>query len=389
MGRRLAAAVLLLAVGVVALVYGITSLFAVERGWQTVQASSSAEMNCGGDFTLLYDLGSSGAAPAAEKKALVGVYTQAVVKAYRLFTNDGEAEDERNIWYLNRHPNETVTVDPALYAALEQVSAAGDRALYLGPVYEAYDGIFYCQDDAQAAGFDPRQDQALRSYFARCAGFANDSAAVDVTLLGEDRVRLSVSDEYLAFAREQQIESFIDFYWMKNAFIIDYLADTLADNGYTNGVLSSFDGFVRNLSGTGEPFALELYDRGTSAGTVTYTGPMSFVCLRSYPLNGQARQYYYELADGQVRSACLDTADGLCRAALDDLVVCARDMGCGEMLLRARPLYAADRLDSRALDTLHAAGMGTVLCDGGAISCQADDLVPEPAEGYTAGADRS
>ena len=60
-----------------------------------------------------------------------------------------------------------------------------------------------------------------------------------VELLGEGRIRLFVSREYLEFARREGVECFIDFEWMRNAFIIDYLARELAAQGYTSGVLLS------------------------------------------------------------------------------------------------------------------------------------------------------
>lgn len=37
---------------------------------------------------------------------------------------------------------------------------------------------------------------------------------------------------------------------MKNAFITDYVADVMIDNGYTLGSLTSYDGFTRNLDQT-------------------------------------------------------------------------------------------------------------------------------------------
>ncbi|MCD8014832.1 MAG: hypothetical protein LUG99_16995 [Lachnospiraceae bacterium] len=58
---------------------------------------------------------------------------------------------------------------------------------------------------------------------------------------------LFVSDDHLAYAEETGFLSYIDFFWMKNAFIIDYLTDTLIEKGYTQGASSSYDGFDRNL----------------------------------------------------------------------------------------------------------------------------------------------
>ena len=380
-------AVVLLAIGVVTLVYAFTSLFTVKKGWQQIQASNGAEANCAGDFVLFYDIGSGEMSASAEKRGLTAAYTDAAVKAYRLFDSIVAYEGVHNVQYINAHPNETVDLDPALYAALEQIRDAGDRSLYLGPVYEIYNGVFTCENDGQTADYDPRQNESLREYFAQCAAFARDPAAVDMELLGGGQARLHVSEEYLAFAREQEIECFIDFSWMKNAFIADCLAQSLADAGYTRGALSSFDGFVRDLFDGDEAFGVNVYDKGEQAATVTYTGPMSIVYLRSYPMNAQDAQHYYEMEDGTVLAACVDPADGLSRTAADDLVVFARDVGCAETLLKLAPLFVADTLDGDGLSALAEQGIYAVRPDGERVLYNDPDVSVAPAEGYESACD--
>ena len=381
----MAVAIVLLAVGVAALVYALTGLFTVQKGWQEIQASSDAEENCASDFMLLYDLGSAGVGVSTEKRGLTAAYTDAAVTAYRLFESRSAFEGVHNLWYLNRHPNETVDVDPALYRALEQVQQAGDRSLYLGPVYEIYNGLFTCESEAQTADYDPMQNQPLREYFARCAAFGSDPASVDVELLGQGQVRLNVSEEYLAFAQEQEIERYIDFYWMKNAFIADYLAQALMEKGYTRGALSSADGFVRNLGGGGASFALNIFDRDTQAGVMSYVGPMSIVYLRSYPVDGPGGQYYRQMADGQVRTAHLDPRDGLCRDGADDLIGYTSDGGCAETLLALAPVYVGEALDQQALSALaEEQGVFTVTCGDGKILYNDPELTISAADGYQA-----
>ncbi len=384
-GRRLAAAVILLVVGVVALAYAFTGLFAAKKGWQEIEADTkNGEIGCGGDFVLLYELGASGESVSAEKRGLTAVYTDATVQAARLFDSALSYEGVHNIWYINRHPNEAVDVDPALYQALEQVAASGDRSLYLGPVYEIYNGLFSCADDAQTADFDPRQNASLREYFARCAAYGADPSSVDLELLGDGKVKLVVSEEYLAFAREQEIERFIDLYWMKNAFIADYLAQTLIENGYTRGALSSYDGFMCNLGGGEESFAIDVYDRAVPAGSMTYAGQMSLVYLRGYPGNGMDGRRFYEMADNTVLSAYLDPADGLCKTAWDDLLAYARGGSCGRTVLALAPLFVAERPDTGGLEALAREGIFTVRCENGQVRCTDPDLPVTAEEGYTA-----
>ena len=144
-------------------------------------------------------------------------------------------------------------------------------------------------DDVQLADFDPRLSPEVAREYREYAAFASDPQAVRVELLGEGRVRLFVSREYLEFARREGVECFIDFEWMRNAFIIDYLARELAAQGYTSGVLVSYDGFVRCLDGSGEGYSLSVYDRSgedvRAVALMGYQGPMSIAALRDYPVN--------------------------------------------------------------------------------------------------------
>ena len=68
---------------------------------------------------------------------------------------------------MNAHPGETVTLDPFLYDALTQAVEAGDRHIFLGPVYEEYDRVFLAESDAEAARYDPTLDETQRAYAAR------------------------------------------------------------------------------------------------------------------------------------------------------------------------------------------------------------------------------
>ena len=210
---------------------------------------------------------------------------------------------------------------------------------------------------------------------------------MNLELLGEGRVRLFVSREYLAYAQENGIDSFIDFYWMKNAFVADYLAESLIEAGYTRGSISSYDGFVRNLDGRDVSYSFNLYDRvapgeaasreetGDEAGqgqgpdgagtdaqilrlaTLQYKGPASLVYLRDYPVTSMD-QRYYRMADGQMRTAYIDPRDGLCHSSLGSLVSYSYSstLGCADVLLSVLPVYMADAFDPEAAEALAEGG---------------------------------
>lgn len=374
-----ALAVLFLFIGVGALVYGFMGLLTPQTGWQAIQANATEEASCADDFVFLYPLGARGGSARAEERALKALYTQAAADGYRLFSTEAAYADVYNISYLNRHPNETVELDPALYGALEQIAASGDRTLYLAPAADAYRGLFTCEDDTLAAEFDPYSNDALRAYCGEIAAFARDPAQIDLRLLDGNRAELYVSDAYLTYAREQEIDRLIDFGFMKNAFLADYLAGRLISGGYAMGTLSSFDGFVRNLDAEGgTEYALNLYDLdGTTvypAAKLYYAGARAFCSLRAYPLAGQDDFRFYAYRDGTVRVPYPDARDGLPKAATHDLTLTSDSLGCAGLLLTAIPVYVADAFDEDALAALAQAGVHSAYCAGRVVRCTDEDV---------------
>ena len=104
---------------------------------------------------MKYNVGASGVSAGGEAKALSLLYTDAAVKGYRLFNIDESFEDVTNLYDINQHPNEVLTVDPVLYDALKKVSDANCREIYLGPLYASLENLCASNDDAAAAQFDP------------------------------------------------------------------------------------------------------------------------------------------------------------------------------------------------------------------------------------------
>lgn len=372
--QRLIAVIVLLVIASGAFMYALNGLMSNDSGWTNIEASSSAEINCGDDFIFQYYVGAAGVNATAEKKALTLLYTDSIVKAYKMFSSDESFEEITNVYDLNQHPNETLVVDDALYHAFELIEETGSRAIYLAPVYAEYENLFFCNDDSETVSYDAYQNGEVAAYFSEVAAYSNDPSKVNVKLLGDNQVRLSVSDDYLAFAEKNYISDFIDFSWMKNAFITDYVADVMIDNGYTLGSLTSYDGFTRNLDQTSAiaklnagsdssettdgnaVYSFNMYDRQGNviypAGVMHYNGARSIVSLHNYPMSDKEKYNYYEFKSGDIRTRYADTADGLCRSAVNNMVAYADDMGCAEILLKVSPVYIADTMDTEAVKSL-------------------------------------
>lgn len=169
---RIFLVILLLAVAAVSFTYALTSYLKEETGWKVIKVSSAAKANVGDEFTFQYELGGGETSATAEYKALTILYSDATVKAYEIFSADESFEDVVNLYELNQHPGEVLTVEESLYQALELLETYGNRNLYFGPVYEEMYNLFQCKEDYETASFDPEQNEVLREEFAVIADFA-------------------------------------------------------------------------------------------------------------------------------------------------------------------------------------------------------------------------
>lgn len=379
--QRLIAAGVIILIGAALLAYSVMKFLSPPAGWQTIQANGTGEASCAEEITFLYEAGSS-----SDAKAVTALYTSACQKAYRLFHCYQEFEGVVNIYTLNHHPNESLTVDESLYTALSAIAESGRRELYMGPVYARYNDLFFCQDDAQLVNYDPRRSDDVAREYRDMLAYANDPQAIAVELLGENKVRLRVSEDYLAYAEREGIDRLIDFAWMRNAFVVDLVADELAGNGCTKGVLSSYDGFTRNLDLREGTYDYPLYHRKDGAvcyaSTMRYQGPVSLVCLRDFPTSEQDLGRYYTLQNGEVRTVYLDAADALCKNAVSSLVCYSREKGCGQLLLEMIPVYIADIFQQKDVISLAARGVQSVYCQGNVVFYTDPQAVwTGPAEG--------
>ena len=357
---RLAAAVFFLIVAVLSIAYGISGLFAREAGWQEIEVYSSMGVTCGEDFVFLYEVKTEESV-RTQVRLVTTIYSNAAKTAYEIFNADVEIEGVANLWYINHHPNEEIVVDAALYNAFSQVCEDGGRWIYLGPAYSIYDNLFYMTSSDGAVDFDPHLNPYIGNLFQEICEWANDPTAVNLELLEDNVVRLNVSGEYLDFMAEEELEDFIDFYWLKNAFIADYMADRLLAEGYTHGVISSYDGFVRCFDESGTTFSYQLYhmqgDAPVLSSVMEYTGPQSFVTFKSYPLNPLDFQHYLILSEVSVRTPYLSPKDGLDRCAVEELTAYSRNAGCAEIALKTAPIYIADQFRESASVSLAEAGI--------------------------------
>ena len=99
---------------------------------------------------------------------------------------------------------------------------------------------------------------------------------------------------------------------------------------------------------------------------LNYSGPMSIVSLRAYPMVEEDRWHYYAYDDGFITTAMLDPLTGRSVSAAEELTGCSQSCSCGELLAAMLPVYLRPELDEGALTGVDDASFvwfdGTTLC---------------------------
>ncbi len=362
---RIVLVVLFIVIALAAFAMGIVFWLSTDAGWTQVEANASDE-NCSGDFVFYYEVSTGGLDGTEELNGVASAYGRATVNAYRIFNDIEEFDGVNNLAYLNANINTEVEVDEHLYSALQLMQSSGSNLLYYAPVYSYYNSLFFANSDTDAAFYDPYKNEDAAAYVAAVAKYINDGD-VSLELLGNNRVILHVSDEYAQFAEENEITSYLDFFVLKNAFIIDYIAEYLQQAGVASGLLTSYDGYT-SAFGDGVSSTASIFNKeGDSvyiAGSVTAEGAVSAVQFRDYALNSSDYGCKYGYSDGTTAHRYIDDKDGLYKSSISDLLVYSTDAGCAELMLRVLPLYAADEFDEEGLLALKSDGIYSVYCVG-------------------------
>ncbi len=372
MRLRAVFAIIFVVIAIGAFAYTMISRMTKESGWREIEVDSSAQTNCSAEFVFQYRLGESGVSATEEYKRISQIYTSALDESYMLFSLDAY-ENCVNLYYLNEHPNEAVQVDPLLYDAFALLDSYQSRYLYFAPVYEQYRSLFGCVYDYETADVDPYQNEEQRDYFAEIAAFANDPASISIELLSDSQVRLSVSEAYLRYAEENGFTAFIDFFWLKNAFILDHALSMLSENGYCLGVISSYDGFSGSLDDSGTSYSTDIFDRiGKNiypAGQMDYSVPIRLVSFRDFPVTSTDTLHYYVMENGDTRTPYIDLADGLCKSAVSSLTAFSTSNSCAAIAIQMLPVYTAETFDLGLVRAASQDGIETVYCADQVIYC--------------------
>lgn len=372
--------VLFLVLAIVCFAVVMVVLLRVEAGWFAITPDTSSTKNCGGEFVFTYYFDKN--QDKKYRQSVASKYTEAIEYAYKVFYASEEVDGMNNLFYLNTHPNEEVQVPALLYRSLKAFDDAGNRFLYYAPIYAYYEEMFTCIHDNDAERFDPTKNESVKTYFDTLISLIADENNVKLEFLDGNVVKLVVSDEYKnAFGENTPV--YLDFFWTKNAFVIDYIASTMTDAGYDKGIISSYDGFTRNLSEAHDELQANVFDKTDDgaivAGRLAYKQQISVVMLKDYAISKDEDGYYvYE--DGTSRSHFVNVENGENVSAISTYTAYSATKTCSQIVLEILPLYLAYSFDTDKVASAKEGGIFSIYCKDGKILCNDENMTINPIE---------
>ena len=116
------------------------NLFSKRSGFEEIKVLSSiADPVSDDELSFYYDLGKSGNSPTDDYKKVTESYSTHLDYAYKSLNKYKEVDEYKNLYYLNRHPNETIKVSTFLYDSLKKIYDVEPQILYLGPITTLYE----------------------------------------------------------------------------------------------------------------------------------------------------------------------------------------------------------------------------------------------------------
>ncbi|MGN1399692.1 MAG: hypothetical protein ACI4WG_06825 [Erysipelotrichaceae bacterium] len=341
--KRFVAFVICLLVALFAFFTAIKNLTYFEPGYQTITADEIY------DDELVFNYYCQ---DRATYKQVSAVYRDLTKEIYQLLDEANSYESVINICYLNQNINQVITVDSVLYQQLQKVVDNDCREIFLAPVYTLYKALFSCDQDYQTDDFNPDKNAEIRALIDSLITFINDQEAVSIELLENNQVKVNVSPQYSQFMSENGLDTYIDFYWMKNAFIVDYVCDNLTERGYTDGYICSYDGYGRFMDCDEVLYHYYdiLDDEITHICDVEVNQNHCLVTYKSFIMNQFDFFYRYIYQDKTVDNCYIDIKDGNDYSAVTSLNIYRETNSVVDTMMVSFKYYIADELSLDEVD---------------------------------------
>ena len=332
---RIIILITLIAVAIAGFSIFFINLFSKRSGFEEIKVLSSiADPVSDDELSFYYDLGKSGNSPTDDYKKVTESYSTHLDYAYKSLNKYKEVDEYKNLYYLNRHPNETIKVSTFLYDSLKKIYDVEPQILYLGPITTLYEN--YIQNGYYASN---PTNPYVKQYIDSIVNYIKTDISID--FLNDYNIKINVNDNYLNLLNELSINDILDFSYFRNAFILDYVSMKLISDGFKYGNIQSYDGYYINLDDTYN-FKYDVFDildkKIISACNVDFKGKYNIVNYRNYAINNMDYSRF-RLEDDKLTSLYINPNDGINYESIKYLTSYSKTKSLVDIVLETKDIY--------------------------------------------------
>ena len=322
--------VVALGAGITAIVFGILGAKQnnKETGYKIVPLKEVEEIPLYGyDFDFVYYVDGTTLENQNRIDAISAEYSNQLAYFYSSFDEANVYEHYPSIGKVNKSNNEEVTLSEftynALYDAYQKTINGVNYSIFAEPIYTYWYSIFNKLTMEEVEAADPLNNETTLSVLTALSTYIKDRNHVDLKFLGENKVKLEMSEEYKTYLSDYGLnDCVIGLNNLKTAYIAKNIVSYLRQYNYTGGYLHSRDGMIFQLDLNHATFRYNYYDayinnEGTlvdvNAADVTLN-PYSYVLSnRRFAIDNGNVAYYFIKRDDvyYYRSLYIDIATGL------------------------------------------------------------------------------
>lgn len=371
---RLILFILAFALAVFSFTYGVKQIGHREPGWQTIEVDAQkGHVTYTGGLTFMYWAEGSDAAIRELSDNVKKVYSDALYRNVELLDARNTYEDSVNLASLNEREGQVVTVSErlgkVLKEALNQTRENAGYSVFAGALWNEWQTLLYL-DEPQP--FDPAVNEEQAAKIRKLVELINapDTFSLEITEKGsETEVCFRTTPEYRQVMEELEITApALDLGIMRDAVLMDLVAEDLCAAGYTEGVLYSKTGLAV-LCGKGRTLTVFPEEDERPETSLTVTGPA--VTLRFSASEPGTDNYGAYEAAGMKRHAFFDTRTGDFHNRIEDAVIAGEGISARETVRQMLLLNCAEDPETvswpysmRGIWTLQGDTAGTVYAGG-------------------------
>ena len=312
---RVALTISFFVIAVVAFAIGISSIGKKDPGEYEINAVANDDLPAyGSEFKGVFDF--SGDEVGATYKQLEATFSESLQRSYCLFDETEFHTSVLSMSALNSHPNEEVEISEdacsVLFDALAKTHENKNYSIYAAPIYAYWDWLFSLDSDLQKVN-DPKNHAENKELLEGIVKYCKEPY-VKLELNGNNKAKLTVSEEYLNFREENNITApIVSLNVLKNAYRLQMVADLFIEKGYTFGYIYHTDGYYISLKDHRDPI-YSLYDiNGNSFvkyAVVQIGKPSCAVMTKRFTVGNPDYNPYYVLDDGTIRNNVINISTG-------------------------------------------------------------------------------